>query len=99
MNHQLHASSPSAYGYTTATSQNQRISPYGGTMPHTPPQISYYDVIQPPSPGSPTTTHSNRNSPHIVHNNNNNNNTKVIMNGEQQNTSNMDRPTVVSLSS
>lgn len=102
MNHPLHLNSPSSsYGYS-ANNQNQRISPYGAAS-HSPQQIGYYDILQ-ASPSPPTATTPTRHSPHIV--NNNNNNTKVIMNGAEQqqqhtnnNNSNMDRPTVVSLSS
>lgn len=58
---------------------------------------SYLEILQHPSPSPPTNHNSpSPNSPHIV-NNNNNNNTKVIMNGAEH--SNMDRPTVVSISS
>ncbi|KAF2880247.1 hypothetical protein ILUMI_25925 [Ignelater luminosus] len=90
MNH-LHSSAV-ANNYPYSTTPSQRMSPYGSSQSS--PQLnSYYEMLPQASPSPPSTTPS-PNSPHIV-NNNNNNTSKVIINGEL----NVDRPTVVSLSS
>ncbi|KAJ3655022.1 hypothetical protein Zmor_014168 [Zophobas morio] len=90
LNHMQHNSSSS---YVYNNQPHQRMSPY--TSQSSQITNSYFDMLQPSSPSPPSTTSPSPSSPHIV-NNNNNNNTKVIMNGENIN---MDRPTVVSLSS
>lgn len=95
-NQMHHAPNSSAY-ITYSNQPHQRLSPYSSSI--TLPVDSYYNSLSKTSPSPQSTTSDSPNPPHIVnHNNNNNNNnnaTKVIMNGEHQ----MDRQTVVSLSS
>ncbi|XP_071052629.1 transcription factor GATA-4-like isoform X1 [Onthophagus taurus] len=101
LNHQLqHSTVATTQSYLYATSQthhHQRssggnVSPYGSTQSS--PQLEYYQSImqqQPQSPNSSPSTSPNSSAHNLINNNNN----KVIINGEH----NMDRPTVVSLSS
>nr|XP_022901090.1 transcription factor GATA-4-like isoform X1 [Onthophagus taurus] len=101
LNHQLqHTTVATTQSYLYATSQthhHQRssggnVSPYGSTQSS--PQLEYYQSImqqQPQSPNSSPSTSPNSSAHNLINNNNN----KVIINGEH----NMDRPTVVSLSS
>lgn len=87
-------SGASNYGYGNQT--HQRMSPYSSQASQL--TNNYFDMLQQqqPSPSSPSTTSPSPNSPLLVNNNNNNNNVKVIINGENQN---LERATVVSLSS
>jgi hypothetical protein len=92
-----HISHNSSSNYVYNNQSHQRMSPY--TSQSSQITNNYFDILQQTTPSPPSTTSPSPNSPHIVNNNNNNNNnnnTKVIMNGENNN---MDRPSVVSLSS
>ncbi|XP_044266671.1 transcription factor GATA-4-like isoform X1 [Tribolium madens] len=90
LNHVPH-NTTSNYVYNNQS--HQRMSPY--TSQSSQITNNYFDMIPQASPSSPSTTSPSPNSPLIANNNNNNNNTKVIMNGDN----NMERPTVVTLSS
>ncbi|EFA04529.1 serpent [Tribolium castaneum] len=89
-----HVSHNTNSNYVYNNQSHQRMSPY--TSQSSQMTNSYFDMLPQASPSSPSTTSPSPNSPLIVNNNNNNNNTKVIMNGENNN---MERPTVVTLSS